>query len=84
MVNGLVRGMLFCFVSAVAWGSMFPIMSSALKVMDPFYFTAIRYGVASAIFAILLDLTEGPRAFFLDGKAVSLWPLRSARYPDFG
>lgn len=84
MVNGLVRGMLFCFVSAVAWGSMFPIMSSALKVMDPFYFTAIRYGVASAIFAILLDLTEGPRAFFLDGKAVSLWLFGSAGFAGFG
>lgn len=84
MVNRLVRGMLFCFVSAVAWGGMFPVMVSALKIIDPFYFTAIRYTVASAIFVLLLAVCEGSAAFTLNGKAVSVWLLGSAGFAGFG
>ena len=36
--------------AALAWGAMFPIAASAIKHVDPFHLTAIRYGIAALVF----------------------------------
>jgi drug/metabolite transporter (DMT)-like permease len=45
--------------AAVAWGAMFPIAAEALKRIDPFTLTAIRYGIAAIVFLALLKAIEG-------------------------
>src|SRR4051812_8933092 len=45
--------------AALAWGAMFPIAASALKDIDPYTLTAIRYGIAALIFLAMLKLLEG-------------------------
>ena len=47
---------------------MFPIATVILKTMDPFYFTAIRYGVADIIFLIILYGLEGRKFFPIRGQ----------------
>ncbi len=48
--------------AALAFGAAFPIADSALKRIDPFHLTAIRYGLATIAFLGLLWAIEGRRA----------------------
>jgi drug/metabolite transporter (DMT)-like permease len=67
--------------AALAWGAMFPIAASALKHIDPYSLTAIRYGVAAVVFLVLLRALEGPlRA---DGRHRELFVLGSIGFAGF-
>lgn len=71
--NNLIKGMILCLLTVISWGVMFPIATVILKTMDPFYFTAIRYGVADIIFLIILYGLEGRKSFQLEGKGLKLF-----------
>ncbi len=79
----LISGVFLCLISTIAWGGMFPVMDGALKIMDPFYFTAIRYTSASIIFLILLVIFEGRNALNFKGKILPLWLFGSAGFAGF-
>ncbi|MEH7464090.1 DMT family transporter [Bacillus thuringiensis] len=65
-------GIIMCLVAVLSWGGMFPIMGGALKVMDPFYFTALRYVTATVVFIILLIAIEGKKFISPEGKSGKL------------
>src|SRR3954471_16119217 len=46
-------------IAALCWGAMFPIAASAIKHVDPYTLTSIRYGVAAIVFMALLKVIEG-------------------------
>ena len=69
----IVMGALYCLVAGVAWGAQFPIAGSVLKLIDPFYFTLLRYLAVSLILVALLIIAEGTRALSFEGKAKWLW-----------
>jgi drug/metabolite transporter (DMT)-like permease len=73
MRDRVVAGTLFCLVAGVAWGAQFPIAGSALKVIDPFYFTVLRYMAVSLILVLLLIFSEGVRALSFENKAWKIW-----------
>lgn len=78
-------GALFCMVATLSWGGMFPIMTSALKHIDPFNFTAMRYSIAGLAFLVVLLFREGPQALNLKGERVGLaWFLGTAGFAGFG
>ena len=80
-----LMGVLFCLIATVSWGIMFPIMTSALKYIDPFTFTALRYFIAGTAFVILLWIKEGRSALSFKGERVLLlWSLGSAGFAGFG
>ena len=37
-------------IAALCWGAMFPIAASAIKHVDPYTLTAVRYGIAALVF----------------------------------
>ncbi|MFC4651800.1 DMT family transporter [Lactococcus nasutitermitis] len=76
--NNYLLGLALCLISTIFWGSQFPVMEPVLKVIDPFYFTLMRYGSVAIIFAILLLITEGKKAFHMDGHLLKLWLLGSS------
>lgn len=76
-------GMLMCLIAVLAWGGMFPIMEAALRVLDPFYFTLLRYGFVAVIFAGLLLVIEGPKAFKPEKHGIKLWLLGTAAFAGF-
>ncbi|HET9114269.1 MAG TPA: hypothetical protein VFN66_10455 [Burkholderiales bacterium] len=43
-------------------------MTSALKYIDPFNFTAMRYSIAGVAFLFILLFREGPQALNLKGE----------------
>ena len=69
----MVRGVLFGLIAGVSWGAQFPIAGSALKQIDPFYFTVLRYAAVSLILVALLIAAEGSNALRLEGHAKRVW-----------
>ena len=80
---GRVRRFLPSLVPAFGWGAMFPIADSAIKRVDPFHLTAIRYLLAATGFLALLWAVEGARALRLEGRGVELWAFGSAGIAGF-
>jgi drug/metabolite transporter (DMT)-like permease len=64
-----IAGALFCLIAGVTWGAQFPIAGSVLKLIDPFYFTLLRYMAVSLILALLLIVSEGTKALSFEGGA---------------
>ncbi|WP_226528763.1 DMT family transporter [Metabacillus niabensis] len=71
--NQLIKGTILCLLTVLSWGGQFPIMRSALKQIDPFSFTAIRYTAATLIFLLLLLLFEGKKSLKVEGNLLLLW-----------
>jgi drug/metabolite transporter (DMT)-like permease len=84
MKNRYLFGVVCCLVAVLSWGGMFPIMGSALTVVNPFLFTAIRYTAAAALFLGLLYWAEGRKALRLEKQAFTLWLLGSLGFAGFG
>ena len=83
--NKYLIGILFCLVATISWGAMFPVMTDALRHMDPFMFTALRYSIAGIAFSLLLMLREGASAFSLrDERWFLAWLFGSAGFAGFG
>lgn len=72
MTSKYTRGVLLCIVATVSWGGMFPVMNSALRHIDPFTFTCMRYAIAGVVFLALLLAREGRASLSLRGERVWL------------
>ncbi|MCM3882292.1 DMT family transporter [Frankia sp. R82] len=84
MSSKYLNGVTLCIVATVAWGAMFPVMDSALKHIDPFTFTCMRYAIAGVVFLVLLLAREGIAAFRLQGERVWLaWFFGTAGFAGF-
>ncbi len=73
MKDTVIMGALFCLIAGVTWGAQFPIAGNALKLIDPFYFTVLRYLAVSLILVVLLIVSEGAQALSFEGKAKRVW-----------
>lgn len=83
--NKYLIGIFCCLVATVSWGAMFPVMTDALRFMDPFTFTALRYSIAVIAFIALLLFREGSSALSLRGERWGLaWLFGSAGFAGFG
>ena len=49
MKDKSIIGALACLTAGVSWGAQFPIAGSASKLIDPFYFTLLRYLTGYAV-----------------------------------
>lgn len=76
-------GTIMCLMAVVFWGGMFPVMEPALKIIDPFYFTLLRYGSVAILLAIILFFVEGVKAFKTEGHLLSLWLLGTSAFAGF-
>jgi drug/metabolite transporter (DMT)-like permease len=65
------------------WGTFLPVSKIALAVIDPYWLTALRYGVAALCFLVVLLAMEGPRALSFEGQAVKAWLFGSAGFAAF-
>lgn len=83
MSKKYVAGLLLCLIAALSWGGTYPVMAAALKTIDPFYLTLVRYVIVAVIFALLLLLVEGPTAFKAEGQTVRLWVFGAAGFLGF-
>ncbi|HEX6827615.1 MAG TPA: EamA family transporter, partial [Burkholderiales bacterium] len=70
-----LAGTLLLAAAAVAWGGAFPAGKSALGVVDAYYLTAVRYGIAAVVFLGILAWVEGAQSLRFEGKAMKAWGL---------
>lgn len=85
MKSKYMYGVMFCLAATLSWGVMFPVMTSALRKIDPFTFTALRYTIAGIAFLALLVVREGRSALSLKGERVLLaWFLGTCGFAGFG
>ena len=84
MKNKYLLGILFCLTAVLSWGGMFPVMGTAMKVVNPFIFTLIRYTSAAVLFLLLLYVKEGRKAFAFEGRSLQIWLLGSSGFAGFG
>jgi drug/metabolite transporter (DMT)-like permease len=83
MSSRRLSGAVLALASACIWGGMFPVVKSALPVMDAFYLTLIRYGTATIVLVALLVAFEGRRSLSLEGRGPQLLLLGSAGFAGF-
>src|SRR5574340_1332550 len=79
----LLRGSLLMAVVVLIWGTFLPVSKIVLAVVDPYYLTALRYGVAALVFCVLLARTEGRAALATGGKTGALFLFGSAGFATF-
>lgn len=84
MKSSYSRGVLLCVIATASWGGMFPVMTHALRRIDPFTFTCLRYTVAGAVFLLLLLAREHKSALNLRGERIWLaWIFGTAGFLGF-
>ncbi|WP_424184755.1 DMT family transporter [Actinokineospora sp. G85] len=78
------RGVLLCLVATLSWGGMFPVMTSALREIDPFTFTCLRYALAGMVFLAVLLAVEGRQSLSIRGQRPWLaWVFGTAGFAGF-
>jgi len=82
--NNFYIGLLMCLLAVVSWGAMFPVMGSALKTIDPFYFTLFRFIIALIVLTFILVIVEGKKKLKSDGKTMKLWFFGTMGITGFG
>lgn len=70
--NKMLVGAVLCLIASMSWGAMFPVAHEALKHIDPFYFSFIRYFIVGILLAVILFVKEGKQAFRLEGRGLAL------------
>lgn len=84
-MQSYAKGILFCLVATLSWGGMFPVMTGALRHIDPFTFTSLRYTLAGLAFLALLLHREGAESLNLKGqRPVLAWLFGTAGFAGFG
>lgn len=78
-----ITGAILLLVATLSWGAMFPVAKAALAWLDGFYLSAIRYGVASIIFLVILIVVEGRQALSLEGRGLGVFLFGSAGFAGF-
>ncbi len=68
-----LSGALLLIIASASWGAMFPIAGEIFKVVNPYYFTLLRYIPVTIILIIILYLKEGARAFNTEGHLPMIW-----------
>lgn len=81
--SGPRLGVLAALVTTVSWGGQFPVGTSAMTVLDPFWLTALRYGLAGLVLVLLLAQREGRGALRLDLEAARVGALGVVGFAGF-
>jgi drug/metabolite transporter (DMT)-like permease len=74
---------ILALVAVLSWGAMFPIAAHAIPHVEPLHLTALRYGLASLVFIVLLWRFEGIRSLRPEGRTLRLWVLGTLGFAGF-
>jgi drug/metabolite transporter (DMT)-like permease len=77
------RSVGYPLVAVTAWGLMFAVLGRALRHVDPFNLTAVRYGLGVLILVAILVAREGTAALRPDGRTVELLLLGVVGFAGF-
>lgn len=69
----LLYGALLLIIASASWGAMFPVSAEIFKVINPFYFTLLRYLPVAVLLVVILYFKEGASAFSTEGHTFMIW-----------
>lgn len=69
----LLYGVLLLIIASASWGAMFPVSAEIFKIINPYYFTLLRYLPVAILLAIILYYKEGAQAFSTEGHTFMIW-----------
>lgn len=72
-LDRVIKGVFLCVLAGIAFGGHYPVAEKALKFIDPFYLTTIRYLIVAIVLVFLLVIVEGKKKLKFDGKILYLW-----------
>ncbi len=75
---------MLCLLATASWGSLFPTMTKALRLLDPFTFTTLRFAIAGLLFIVLLWLREGRQSFSTGEHGFVVWFMGTLGFAGFG
>ena len=78
------RGSLYMLLVIAIWGGFLPAGKSALELVDPYWLTAMRFGVAACVFVGLLLAREGRQALNTDGHLAKTALFGACGFAGFG
>lgn len=61
-------GFLLVVVAVLIWGGQLPVAKNAMRAIDGYSMSVVRYGVAVVLFTLLLVIREGRGALRLEGR----------------
>ncbi|HEV7898202.1 MAG TPA: DMT family transporter [Planosporangium sp.] len=70
-------------LAVVLWGVMFSVIADAVRLVDPFNLTAIRYVLATLLLLVLLAWREGRAGLRFGGRTVEVAVLGSVGFAGF-
>jgi drug/metabolite transporter (DMT)-like permease len=79
----LAQGTLLMCAVVLIWGAFLPASKVALAVIDPYWLTALRYGIAALCFLAVLAWREGRGALSCEGQAAQAWLFGSVGFAGF-
>lgn len=79
----LAQGTLLMCAVVLIWGAFLPASKIALAVIDPYWLTALRYGIAAICLLVVLAWWEGRGAFSCEGRAPKVWLFGSVGFAGF-
>jgi drug/metabolite transporter (DMT)-like permease len=79
----LAQGTLLMCAVVLIWGAFLPASKIALAVIDPYWLTTLRYGIAALCFLVTLAWIEGRGALSFEGNAAKAWAYGSAGFAGF-
>lgn len=79
----LAQGTLLMCAVVLIWGAFLPVSKIALAVIDPYWLTVLRYGIAALCFLAALAWWEGRGALSCEGQAAKAWLFGSVGFAGF-
>lgn len=79
----LAQGTLLMCAVVLIWGAFLPVGKIALALIDSYWLTLLRYGVAALCFLVTLAWIEGRRALRFEGGTAKAWLFGSAGIAAF-
>jgi drug/metabolite transporter (DMT)-like permease len=78
------QGTLYMLLVIAIWGAFLPVAKSALREVDPYWLTLMRFGTAALVFLVLLAVREGRDKISTEGQSWKILIFGICGFAGFG
>jgi drug/metabolite transporter (DMT)-like permease len=78
-----MKGRLAALTAVVIWGVQFSVLASALRHIDAYTFSGLRFALGASVLALVLWLREGRGALRFEGRALAAFGYGAAGFAAF-
>lgn len=78
------QGTFYMLLVIAIWGAFLPVAKSALREVDPYWLTLMRFGTAALVFLVLLGLREGRDRISSEGQTWKILIFGVCGFAGFG